>query len=120
MGREIISHYCRQKGITGSGYIDGVSTHSLRESVTSLLIEYGVADSANTMRTGHRQIDSLRHYQNLREKEGQIQQNIIFDGFSENKPSDPSSSTDVKTDEPNQKTIRNIIKYYDKKDIKRK
>lgn len=76
--RRIIQSACLINNITGSGGNAGIVTHSLRGTVATLLLEAGTPYSAITMRTGHKQVDSLKHYQNLRGIEGKKQQNILF------------------------------------------
>lgn len=76
--RRIIQSACKSLCIEGTGENNGIVTHSLRGTVASMLIQAGTPDSAITMRTGHRNTDSLKSYQNIRGKEGKTQQRIIF------------------------------------------
>lgn len=78
--RSLIKTACSKNNICGIGANSSVVTHSLRGTATSLLIEAGVPDSAITLRTGHRQVDSLKSYQTLRGMEGKKQQDILFSG----------------------------------------
>lgn len=71
---------CREVGISGTGVKEGMSTHGIRGTVTTLLVEAGHLDSAILLRTGHRNRQSLKHYQNLQGLEGMRQQNDILGG----------------------------------------
>ena len=53
-------------GLRGDGADNVVTTHGLRAKMVSLLINAGFDDSTITLRTGHRNIASLRNYHNLR------------------------------------------------------
>lgn len=74
--RRIIKDACSSLQISGNGDNAGIVTHSIRGTVATLLIERR-ADFSTTMRTGHKHVESLRSYQNLRGLEGRIQQRLI-------------------------------------------
>lgn len=61
----LISKLCKAEGVRGIGEKDHVTTHGLRATTTSLLVEAGHPDSSTAMRTGHRDMRSLKNYQNL-------------------------------------------------------
>lgn len=75
-------------GMNGLGKNDTIViyyivTHGLRETVTSLLIEAGIPtpgspDSSILKKKGHRCLESIRSYQNLRGKAGLKQQEATF------------------------------------------
>lgn len=73
-----IQYACMKNEIVGLGSNKGIFTHSLRGTVSYMLIEAGHTDSAVACRTGHKQLESLKNYQNLRGGEGRNQQNCIF------------------------------------------
>ena len=78
--RYLVQNACAVNGIKGVGSKDQISFHGLRGTVVSLLIESGMPDSSTVLRTGHRQMDSIRPYHNIRGSEGRLQQDIIFNG----------------------------------------
>lgn len=78
--RELVTEACSENSIKGLGPNDHMVLHGVRGSVSTMLITSVIPDSAITMRTGHLQLDSLRSYQNIRGKEGDVQQHAIFGG----------------------------------------
>ena len=77
---KIVKDVCASNGISGTGSKKGMTTHGLRGTVTTLLVEAGHSDSAIAMRTGHRDPRSLKNYQNIQGWEGERQQCDILDG----------------------------------------
>ena len=57
---------CVQLGLRGDGAYNIVTTHGLRATMLTLPIEAGYDDVTVTLRTGHRDVKSLRNYHNLR------------------------------------------------------
>ena len=57
----IVERVCEHEGITGSGVKRGMALHGLRGSVVTLLFEDGQIDVNVAMRTGHRDLASLKH-----------------------------------------------------------
>ena len=80
----IVGSVYEHEGITGSGVKRGMTLHGLGGSVVTLLFEDGQKDVNLAMRTGHRDLASLKHYHNLRGALGMQQQAVIF-GDSEPK-----------------------------------
>lgn len=74
----IVGSICRKEGITGTGVKQGMTLHGLRGSVVTLLFEDGQNDVNVAMRTGHRDLSSLKNYHNLRGALGMQQQAAIF------------------------------------------
>lgn len=62
----IVHRVCSTLDLRGDGAVDYVTTHGLRSTMISLLINAGFDDATITLRTGHRCISSLRSYHNLR------------------------------------------------------
>ena len=56
----IVGRVCQHEGITGSGVKRGMTLHGLRGSVVSLLFEDGQNDVNVAMRTGNRDLASLK------------------------------------------------------------
>ena len=79
---KLVRDVCASNGISGTGSKKGMTTHGLRGTVTTLLVEAGHSDSAIAMRTGHRDPKSLKKYQNIQGWEGKRQQSDILDGPS--------------------------------------
>lgn len=55
-----------------------MTTHGLPGTDTTLLVESEHCDSSISLRTGHRDLQCLKAYQNLSGDEGQKQQTDIF------------------------------------------
>lgn len=53
---------CLAENIKGHGVDGFVTTHGLRGTMASLLIEAGFSDAAVSLRTSHRSLNSLRIY----------------------------------------------------------
>lgn len=102
--RRYIKEACEKNGITGIGPNDAVVTHSLRGTVTSLLIESGTPDTAVSLHTGHRKLENLKPYQNMRGKEGMLHQSILFDNLKRDQPTgDAISSENIKNSKTSEK-----------------
>ncbi len=65
--------------------MDSMTTHGLRCTMAFLVLEAGHSDVPVSMRTGHRDLNSLKNYQNLFRSEGKKQHKSIFDGSSASK-----------------------------------
>lgn len=61
-----MTRVCGTLGILGDGAGEAVTTHGLRATMISLLIDAGYADSMIALRSGHRCLDNLKRYHNLR------------------------------------------------------
>ena len=86
---KIVPETCTALGIRGDGPNDKVTMHGLRATMITILQEAGFSDSTIALRTGHKDVNSLKHYTNLRGRLGNQQFESIF--------RDPTSS---KTDKP--------------------
>ena len=75
---KIVKTVCASLGISGTGVKHGMTTHGLKGTVTTLLVEAGHSDSSIAMRTGHRDPRSLKNYQNLQGRGGEKQQEDIL------------------------------------------
>lgn len=60
-----VKRVCNDLGIRADSAGNSVTTHGLRATMVSLLINAGYYDSTIILRTGHRNIASLRNYHNL-------------------------------------------------------
>ena len=89
---KVVKKVCEEEGIAGSGVKSWVTSHGLRGTVATLLVQSGHADSSVAMRTGHRDPRSLKSYQNLRGMEGLQQQRDLVDSGSVAAASDPNQS----------------------------
>lgn len=63
---EIVGSVCSRLGIVGDGPRENVTTHGLRATMISLLVEANYDDSTIALRSGYRNLDSLKRYHNLR------------------------------------------------------
>ena len=61
-----MSSVCLKLGVRGDGAKEVVTTHGLRGTMVLLLIAAGYDDYTIMLRTGHRNVMSLRSYHNLR------------------------------------------------------
>ena len=75
---KIVKTVCASLGISGTGVKHGMTTHGLRGTVTTLLVEAGHSDSSIAMRTGHCDPRSLKNYQNLQGRGGEKRQEDIL------------------------------------------
>ena len=75
---KIVKTVCASLGSSGTGVKPGMTTHGLRCTVTTLLVEAGHSDSSIAMRTGHDDPCSLRNYQNLQGRGREKQQEGIL------------------------------------------
>lgn len=75
---QIVKRACIAEGISGLGGKLWVTNHSLRGTLASILFEAGHSNSSVAMRTGHRQMQSLKSYQNLRGGDGLRQQRDLL------------------------------------------
>lgn len=66
---------CQKRSIVGLGTKDRVVTHGIRGPVTTRPFEANRAETAIMHRNGHKNISTLRRYQNLMGDESKIQQN---------------------------------------------
>ena len=76
--RKIIQQAADKNNVTGFEHNDRTVTHSLRGMATQLMVEAGFADSSISKCTGHRCLDSIRDYYNLRGTTGELQQNVLL------------------------------------------
>jgi len=76
---KIVSSVCAAAGVDGDGANATVTTHGLRATMTTLLIDAGYDDSTISLRTGHRNVQSLRNYHSLRGGIGLDQFARMFD-----------------------------------------
>jgi len=74
----IVKNMCLAEGIKGNGVHDYVTTHGLRGSMSSLLLEAGFSDTAVAQRTGHRSLDSLRNYKDPQGETAPNMQRALF------------------------------------------
>lgn len=74
----ILKQVCKQESVTSDECKTWPSNHTLRDTLEIILIEVGYYDSKVARRTGHREMRSLKSYQNLREDEGLNQQRSIL------------------------------------------
>ena len=63
---KIVSNFCSKLGLRGDGAHEIVTTHGLRATMVTLLIDAGYHDATITLRTGHHDVKSLRNYHTLR------------------------------------------------------
>ena len=74
----IVKNLCLRLGVRGDGAFSTVTTHGLRATMVTLLIDAGYDDAIITLRTGHRDVKSLRNYHNLRGNIGLNQLKCMF------------------------------------------
>lgn len=92
MIRKLMMAACEKNNIIGVGTKDKMEFHGLRGTGASLLIAAGMPDSSTVLRTGHKQIDSVHAYHNIRGAEGERQQDILFGGDNHPRPVKQESS----------------------------
>lgn len=73
---------------------DTVTTHALRETATSILLEAGNSDPSVAMRTDHRDLKPLKNYQNLSGAIGRQQ----GEGIQRNTNNDSKRSSNLNTE----------------------
>lgn len=69
---------CEKLGILGEGVFSRITVHSFRATVARQLYAAGFDDASVALRTGHRDLRSLKGYHNLRGDLGRQQQAAIF------------------------------------------
>ena len=95
--RKIVPNLCAKVGITGTGVNDCVTTHGLRGTMITLLLEAGHADTTIMLRSGHSQVQSVLNYTNLQGNEGLQQQMDMFrDTGSKRKGTDSLDENETK------------------------
>lgn len=79
--RMLVQDACKANSITGIGSQGHVLMHSLRGTSTTAINELERFETAKCLSMGHKCLETLRSYMNLRGKEGSMQQSIIFGGW---------------------------------------
>ena len=74
----IVKDVCDALGLRGCGAGKNMTMHGLRATTVTLPLKAGHADSSVAMRTGHRDVRSLKPYQNLAGSLGKRQQEDVF------------------------------------------
>ena len=74
----IVEDVCDSLGLRGCGARKNMTTHGLRATTVTLLLKAGHADFSVAMRTKHRDVRSLKSYQNLAGSVGKRQQEDVF------------------------------------------
>lgn len=78
---QVLKKICKAANISGTDLLTYLTPRSLRASMTFLLIEAGHSNRNIVLRTGHGTVTTLTTtYHNLQGKEGEIQEESIFDG----------------------------------------
>ena len=75
---KIVLNLCSKLGVRGDGAHEIVTTHDLRATMASLLIDAGYDDAIITLRSVHRDAKSLRNYHPLRGNIGANQIRRMF------------------------------------------
>lgn len=94
---QVVKTVSMKEGVSGIGSKAFATNHGLRGTLASLLIQSGHSDTSVSKRTGHKDLRSLQHYQNLQGAEGQQQQVNILSGSNAG-PS--NANTDGNQDAP--------------------
>jgi len=77
--RNLVKNVCIAENVRGNGVHDYVTNHRLRGTMTSLLLDAGFSDTTVSMRTGHRNNDSLKSYKNNQGGASYSQQKALFE-----------------------------------------
>ena len=75
---KLVRDICNELGVRGVGLSDAMSTHGLRSTMITLLMTAGFSDAAVALRTGHRDLNSLKSYHNLLNDSGRKQLEAVF------------------------------------------
>jgi len=97
--QSLVKNMCIAEKIRGNGVHEYVTNHGLRGTMTSLLLDAGFSDTAVSLRTGHRNNDSLKSYKNNQGSSSFSQQKAIFETTKfedQNAPSRAKDAEDVK------------------------
>ena len=112
----IVERVCKKLGIRGDGAYSVVTAHGLRATIVTMLLEAGYDDATITLRTGHKDLKSLRSYHNLRGSIGLQQMKKMF-GSDESLKKDGYEmmngclyDCDAKKDEPHENDTGNESK----------
>lgn len=80
--RRIIQSAATANGVVGYGDHDHIVLHATRKTSTQRCVDAGLPDTATMKRTGHRCVESVKAYQNLRGETGRVQQASILQAVS--------------------------------------
>jgi len=85
----LVKNMCITENLTGNGVHNYVTNHGLRGPMASLLLDAGFSDTTVSLRTGHRNNDSLKNYKNNQGGSSYSQQKALFESTKfevDNKP----------------------------------
>ena len=85
--KAIIRDTCKYLGIRGVGENSHITTHSIRTTVSTRLLDNGHDGASVVMRTGHKKMESLKNYGTLRGALGKRQMDDILPGSESTKRS---------------------------------
>lgn len=78
----IVDRICSSLGIVRDGASKTVTTHGLRTNIIFLLVQLEYNDSAIELRSGHRNLKSLKRYHNLKDAVGIYQISRMLESTS--------------------------------------
>ncbi len=80
---EKIPAACVIAGLQGEGFVNIITAHSFRATMIQGLLDANHPETAIAKRTGHKDMKSLKSYNNLRGDQSKAQQTTIFGAFNE-------------------------------------
>ncbi len=92
---EKIRAACVIAGLQGEGFVNIITANSLRATMIQWLLDANHPETVIAKKTGHKDMKSLKSYNNLRGDQSKAQQTNMFGAFNEKKRSFPIDSKPI-------------------------